>query len=79
MGASVGILSELQLCFPYLSCPGNHIVPCSDSDIREFSDWAQGNRATPYDGKVGEREKGGITVADCSAFSSLVLSACFQI
>lgn len=80
MGASVGILSELQLSFPYLSCPGNHSVACSDSDIREFSDWGQGNRATPYDGKLGrERERGSITAADCNAFSPLVLSVCFQI
>lgn len=44
MRTSVGALSELQLCFPYLSCPGNNIVKSSDLTIRGLSDGAQEKR-----------------------------------
>ena len=58
MGTSVGALSELQLCFPYLSCPGNCIV--KGSDLTVGSSQPQG-RETVYnllndDGEVGKRE-----------------------
>ena len=60
MGTSVGALSELQLCFPYLSCPGNCIV--KGSDLTVGSSQPQG-RETVYnllndDGEVGKREGG---------------------
>lgn len=61
MGTSVRALSELQLCFPYLSCPGNYIVEGSDLPLREFSDGGQGNCIQPplmgrWGGRVRENE-----------------------
>lgn len=42
MGTSVGTLSELQLCSPDFSCPGNYIVECTDLTAREFLDTGRG-------------------------------------
>lgn len=47
MGTSVGTLSELQLCSPYLSSPGNYIVGCTDLTVREFLDTWEGNCIQP--------------------------------